>query len=83
MIKYENECVGCTTIGLHCIGPSCRNRNVPHFYCDRCKNEAKLFHYDGDELCAKCIIKDISTETDEYEYDESDVAAEYARVEGS
>lgn len=45
MVKYENECMGCTSIGLHCIGSSCRNRNVPHFYCDECGEEEELYVY--------------------------------------
>lgn len=55
MVKYENECVGCTSIGLHCIGSSCRNRNVPHFYCDECGEEKELYEFDGEQLCISCI----------------------------
>lgn len=82
MKRYESECVGCTSIGLHCMGRSCPYRNVPHWYCDRCKFEEKLFHYEGEEVCADCIIKAIKEETGE-EYDEYDVAEEFAKVEGS
>lgn len=83
MIKYENECVGCYLMGLPCMGVNCSNLRVHHYYCDKCKKEDRLFHFDGEELCAECIVKEVATETDEYEYDEGDVYNEYARVEGS
>ena len=57
MVKYENECVGCPT-ELGCLGSACPNRNVPHLYCDECKDEVEtLYHYDGKELCLECIEK--------------------------
>lgn len=82
MKRYENECVGCYTVGLHCLGANCRNRNVPHWYCDKCKNEDRLFHFEDRELCAGCIVEEVRTET-ESEYEEDDVYEEYERVEGS
>lgn len=57
MKQVENECVGCTTIGLHCMGSGCPNRNATHFYCDECNDETDLYHYDGEELCIECIKK--------------------------
>ena len=55
MKKIENECVGCTEIGLPCLGIACPKRNVPHWYCDECGEEEELYHYDGRELCIECI----------------------------
>ncbi len=55
MIKYEDECVGCSSMGLPCYGTSCINRNVPHFYCDECGDENELYEFDGQELCINCI----------------------------
>lgn len=55
MKTLENECVGCTGIGLPCIGLVCTNRNVPHFYCDECGEETNLYKFDGEELCIGCI----------------------------
>ena len=52
MIKYENDCVNC---GLPCIGNSCSYINVPHFYCDECTEEAKLYYFDDEQLCLNCI----------------------------
>lgn len=58
MIKYENECCGCAVPAYPCMGSDCPNRNVPHFYCDECKNDVEtLYHYDGKELCLECIEK--------------------------
>ena len=60
MIRYENECVGCTGLGLPCMGDSCPNRMVPRFYCDRCKEEVDdLYDFDGEELCGECVLKSL------------------------
>lgn len=57
MVKYENECVGCPT-ELGCFGSFCPNRNVPHFYCDECKEDVEeLFKWDDKQLCIDCIKK--------------------------
>lgn len=53
----ENECVGCTSLGLYCIGSSCPNRNVIRYYCDYCGGEEKLYHYDNLEICEECLLK--------------------------
>jgi hypothetical protein len=54
MISLEDECVGCPA-ELGCLGNSCPYKNVPRFYCDGCGNEAKLYWYDGEQLCIDCI----------------------------
>lgn len=54
MIKCENECVSC---GLPCLGDICPYRNVVRYYCDRCGSEEKLYHYDNEELCEECLLK--------------------------
>lgn len=54
-VRIENECVGCTGLGLPCIGGGCPNRNVERYYCDRCGAECSGdggFGYD--ELCEDC-----------------------------
>ena len=55
MRYYENECVDC---GLPCLHESCPYYNVEHIVCDICSKETKLYHYDGQELCAECILQD-------------------------
>ena len=56
MIKYENECCGCATESYPCMGSACRNRNVPHFYCDKCGEDVEeLYKVDGEELCEECL----------------------------
>ncbi|MFR8974681.1 MAG: hypothetical protein ACLVG9_01615 [Eubacteriales bacterium] len=57
MKKYENECVDC---GRPCMGNICPNRNVLRFYCDKCREEAQLYHYKGKELCIDCIEDDLA-----------------------
>ena len=56
MKKTENECVDC---GLPCLGSSCTYKNVTRYYCDKCKNEAPLYEYDGEELCGDCILESL------------------------
>ena len=63
--KYEDECLGCTTLGIPCHGSTCVNRNVPRYYCDRCKDEFEpeelYISDDGDELCADCFLMNYRT----------------------
>lgn len=56
MRRIENDCVGCPP-EIGCLGDSCRYRNVPHYYCDYCGYEEKLYHYDNDEICEECLLK--------------------------
>lgn len=54
-----DECVGCTSMGLPCMGTSCPNRNVTRYYCDKCNEEFEvenLYKYENKELCANCIL---------------------------
>ena len=55
MKEVQDECVGC---GLYCLGSSCPNRNVVRFYCDKCGDETTLYDYDGQELCADCLLEE-------------------------
>lgn len=62
MVKYENECCGCATESYPCLGSSCKNRNVPRLYCDKCKEEVEeLFEWDDDEQwCIDCIKENLT-----------------------
>ena len=54
MVKIENHCVGCTDLGLHCLGSSCNNRNIEVYYCDKCGEELpydEVYEVDGEHLC--------------------------------
>lgn len=57
MKKIENECLNCKNLGLNCIGVTCPYISVERFYCDRCKEEAVLYLFDGEELCENCLLK--------------------------
>ena len=58
MVVIQNECCDCAAPGYPCQGDSCPNRNVKHYYCDACKEEAeKIYEFDGKELCIDCIEK--------------------------
>lgn len=55
MVKFENDCCDC---GLPCMGSSCKCRNVPHFYCDGCKEETdELYEYESGQFCESCLLK--------------------------
>ena len=69
MRKYENECVDCTGSGLPCIGAGCPNRNVLHFYCDKCGETRRLYEYDERELCIDCIEEELETVKGTEDYD--------------
>lgn len=58
MIRIEDHCVGCTDLGMHCLGFACRNRNVEVHYCDKCGAELpddEIYDVDGEELCEDCL----------------------------
>lgn len=58
MVTYENECCDCAVPGYPCIGSSCPNRHVKHYYCDECRDDVeKLYRFDSEELCLDCIEK--------------------------
>lgn len=57
MKRIESNCVGCTDLGLHCLGDGCPNKEVTKYYCDYCGTEEKLYHYDDLELCEECLLK--------------------------
>lgn len=55
MIRYFDECLGCAVPAYPCMGDSCPNRHVPHYYCNDCGNETKLYEFEGEQLCIKCV----------------------------
>lgn len=57
MKKVTNECVGCPQELKHLCG-SCNLKHVTRFYCDKCGNEDKLYHYEDEELCEECLLKE-------------------------
>lgn len=59
MKKITNECVGCKSMGLPCLGNTCPNIEVIRYYCDECSDETTLYDYHGEELCADCLLKKI------------------------
>lgn len=57
MKKIESHCVGCTDLGMYCIGSACPNREAVHYYCDECGAEEELYIFEDEELCIDCIIE--------------------------
>ena len=56
MKRIENHCVGCTDLGMHCLGSACSNRKVEVYYCDKCGDELDaVYEVDGEELCEFCL----------------------------
>lgn len=67
MVKLENDCCGCAVPAYPCVGDSCPNRQVPHYYCDECGWEAdgsdSIYYFDGQELCIECIKEKLEVVT--------------------
>lgn len=42
---------------MGCLGSTCKYQNVPHYYCDKCGDEDKLYNYDGEQLCKDCLLE--------------------------
>lgn len=59
MRETSNECVDC---GLPCIGVACRYSRVTRYYCDTCGEETDIYHYEGKELCKRCIWDELHLE---------------------
>lgn len=56
MIEYRNDCVGCE---LPCILNKCKHFNVPHYICDDCGEEEKLYWINDKQLCRDCAVEEI------------------------
>lgn len=64
--KNEDGCVGCSTMGLPCLGNYCSNRNIITYFCDACEDEfePEELYYDDvtdEELCSHCFLKRYKT----------------------
>ena len=60
MVKYEDECCGCSTESYPCLGSACPNRHVKHLYRDKCGNDVeRLYEFDGKKLCGDCVLKEL------------------------
>lgn len=62
MKEVTDECCGCTSMGLPCMGSSCPNRHVVRLYCDKCDEEVDVLYYgstSGKELCAECALAEL------------------------
>lgn len=58
MTKTTNECVGCVSVGLPCLGVGCPKRNVTRHFCDKCgakTNLDELTETENGELCRACM----------------------------
>ena len=40
---------------IPCI--DCGRKRVPHYYCDNCGEEKKLYEDGCEQLCAECLLK--------------------------
>ena len=64
MLRPVDECVGCSGMGMPCMGSRCPNRNVPHWFCDKCDDEFEpeaLYDYNDEMLCAECLLNQFDT----------------------
>lgn len=60
MMEIKNDCVDCQ---IRCI--DCGKRRTPHYYCDICGKERKLYSVDGEEICMDCMLEKYPDEEDE------------------
>ena len=58
MRRIEDDCVDCPR-EIGCFGSSCPLKNVPHYYCDQCGDEAPLYHFNDRELCEYCVLDEL------------------------
>lgn len=54
MIVVESACCDC---GLPCLYEACKYYKVARFFCDDCDSEENLWYFEGQQLCADCILK--------------------------
>lgn len=59
MKTKTTDCIGCTGVGLPCIGHACPNHGYYYIIsCDRCGTSDGIIYTDGEnELCVKCMAK--------------------------
>lgn len=58
MRRIEDDCVDCPR-EMGCFGSSCPLKNVPHYYCDNCGDEAPLYRFNDSELCEYCVLAEL------------------------
>ena len=60
----ESNCVGCRSIGLHCMGSACPNSEPSEYIvCDECGDTFdSIYIFNGRELCTNCIIESLGLE---------------------
>jgi hypothetical protein len=62
MRKIDDNCVGCTSMGLPCMAPACGNSSREMIFCDNHPEEYADYIVDGEELCEECakeLLKEV------------------------
>lgn len=57
MIKYENDCCGCTVPAYPCLGHSCPLKHSRHLYCGKCHDDVDKLYIVGEEELQKRMYK--------------------------
>jgi len=52
--KIDDNCVGCTSLGMTCLGGACPNSPREVAFCDTHTDEYADYIIDGEELCEDC-----------------------------
>ena len=54
MKKIETRCNGCP----ECVGCGRKHEEWSYYECDRCGSLEQLYIYEGEEICAECLLKE-------------------------
>ena len=60
MVRMVSRCIGCSSMGLPCLGRGCPNYEVPEYVCDKCGYEIDSDIYTDEEyehLCEDCLLE--------------------------
>lgn len=59
MKQTTDSCVGCTSLGMSCLGSACRNSVTEVIICDKCKENNALYNIDDTDYCEECIEEEL------------------------
>lgn len=75
MVRFIKDCVGCTDIGLPCMGQGC-TQGYMEMTCDCCGRDADILYLvdsivNGGEYCKDCALETLEKMEEDEENDEA------------